>query len=119
MLAVREQLKVFDDDVQLTTFFTLLVLPRVEAKPALDEKWAALTAILVDDFASAGKTGEFDECSVFALLAGLCGVGAIYCETEVADLVSGGEIFELGVAGEVTHQDDFIHVCHGSIDFRK
>lgn len=112
MLTVRQKLKILDDDIEFVALFALIVCPGVVAKATLDKERASLARVLMDDFCAAAKCGYFDVGGVFALLAALGGVGAVHGEAEVADFVAGGEVFEFGVAGEVAHEDDFIHICH-------
>ena len=111
-IVLWQKLEGLDDDVELTALFALVVFPRVVSKTAFDEEGAALVAVLLDDLAAASEAGELDVGGLFALLAGLRGVCAIYGEAEVADFIAGGECFELGVAGEITHKNDFVHVGH-------
>lgn len=105
-----KELEGLDDNVELVALFALVVFPGVVSEAAFDEEGAALTAVLLDDLAAASEAGELDVGGLFALLAGLRGVAAIYGETEVADFIAGGECFELGVAGEIAHENDFVHI---------
>src|SRR5947207_12840641 len=110
-----EHLHIFPDDFELGPFLSgLLVIPRIELKPALDKNRAAFFQIFTSDFRGASPKSHVHEGDLFAFLAVIRSISAVDRQTQIRDGCSLGVVSDLWFAGEVSEEDYFIETGHAA-----
>ena len=112
-VAAAEELEVFYYHGHSAAFAAaLLVFPGVEFEASLDEEGAAFSAVLVDDFGLAAEGGAVHEADFFAVFALGGAEFAVHRQAKLDDGGLAGEIFELGIAGEISQEKDTVKAGH-------
>src|SRR5688500_725751 len=117
IIAPAQELEVVHDDADLAALSpAALVLPGVQLQVALDEDRLALLAPLVDHLSLAAPGGAVHEKHFLAVLTAAGLVLSLAGGPELADGgLAGGQIAQLRVARQVSHQKNFVEAGHGSI----
>ena len=109
-----EKLEVFSDDFHAAALLPGgFVLPGIHAQPALDVDRPALFRVFARDFREASPEFDIDENRFLALLAIVERVVAIDREPDICDRAPFRGELDLGIAGDVADQDNFVDVGHG------
>jgi len=113
IIAATEKLNALGYDAEATALLTgVLVIPLVEFEAAFHEKRAAFAHVLADVLGGAAEDVDINKCHFFALLTGFGAPNAIYGKTDLGDRRAFGRVPQLGVAGQVAHEDDFVKTGH-------
>ncbi len=102
---------------QLAAFFPTLVFPLVKLQPPFHQNGLPFCEILGDDLSPASEDVDIDKCCFFPLVPVLCLESPGCGDAELADIVAVGCDPQFGIAGEISHQDDFVERGHGRYRF--
>src|SRR5687768_10292802 len=111
--AVTEKLELLQHHPHLAAFLLgVLVLPLIELQSTLHEKGPAFYAILGDRLALFAPGLDIDEDDFLAAFSGLQFELPVNREAKLAYWRPLGRHAQLGVAGEISHQKDFVERRH-------
>jgi len=113
-ITVAEELHVFTDDFQLVALLTVFVLPGVELETAFDIDGPSFAEVLLGQFGLFAPEGDIDKGGFFLALPIVVLKIAIDGQTDVCHGSAFGGEANLGVAGEVPDQHDFVQIGHNA-----
>ena len=108
ILTTADELEVLKGYSEFAAFFSVLRLPLIIAETAFDENGLALSKVLGDDFGLPAKAVNIDESSFFTFFTRLGFVASAGGDANFTDVSATGSHPQLGVASEVSHEDNFI-----------
>jgi len=91
--------------------FLAVFFPTIELQPAFDQHGRALAEIFIGDFGRAAPQRDIDERDlVDPLIAALHSV--VHGQADVGHSRAAGDVPQLGIAGQVSDQDNAVKACH-------
>lgn len=113
-IAVAEELHVFTDDFQLVALLTVFVLPSVELETAFDIDGPSFAEVLLSELGLLAPESHIHKGRFFLAFAVVVLKIAIDGQTDVCHGSAFGGEANLGVAGEVPDQHDFVQIGHNA-----
>ncbi len=111
LAAIGPELECVDDDLGAVILLAaLFVIPGARLQTTLDIDRATLLHVLRDDLGGAAERDDIVELRHFLLLPVLVFKDAIGSHAEIRNLPARRERLQLGIAGEIAVEEDFVEV---------
>jgi hypothetical protein len=98
--------------MQLGTLLPVVGLPRVELQASFDQYGGAFAEILTGNLGRSAPQGDVDKRSFLDPLTVRPFAPIVHRQTDIAHGGAAGGVSDLGIASEVSHQDNAVETRH-------
>lgn len=113
IVAASEKLNALSHDAETAALLTgVLVIPLVELETAFHQEWTTFAHVLADVFSRTAEDIDINKGNLFALFTGFGAPDTIDSKPDLGDRRAFGRVPQLGVAGQIAHEDDFVKTGH-------